>query len=288
VADADIICIPYNLLLQESARTASGIDIENNVIILDEAHNVIDAINSMHSITINSIELKATLMQLEKYYERYKSRLSGKNSLYIKQLKLVCEQLLKFRGLEENKKDSMLLGVPEYVEQLEIEHVNLFKLLNFLKETKLSNKLQGFSEKAKTKLQVNSSDEKLYLSTHSSPLRQLEQLFGTLNNPDEDGRVIISKADGILHIKYLLLNPANAFRNVIEQARSVIFAGGTMEPMNDFCQQLFPHLSQERIHRFSCGHVIPKKQLTTVSLSAGPSGQELLFSYEHRNKPNLV
>jgi chromosome transmission fidelity protein 1 len=277
------------LLLQESARKASGIEIENNVVILDEAHNVIDAINSMYSIAINSIELKATSLQLGNYYDRYKTRLSGKNALYIKQLMLVCGQLMNVdQVLVENKHDSMLLRVPEYMERLEIEHVNLFRLLNFVKETKLSNKLQGFSEKAKTKLTVNSPDERFYLSTHNSPLRKVEQLIATLNNPDQDGRIIISKKDNVVETKYVLLNPANAFRNIIENAKSVIFAGGTMEPMNDFCQQLFPLLSENKIHKFSCGHVIPKKQLTTVSLDSGPTGKELLFSYEQRNMPSLV
>jgi chromosome transmission fidelity protein 1 len=39
-------------------------------------------------------------------------------------------------------------------------------------------------------------------------------------------------------IKYLLLNPSNVFTTIIEQARSVIFAGGTMEPVSDFVQEV--------------------------------------------------
>lgn len=36
VKGAEIICVPYNLLLQESAREAIGIRLENSIVILDE------------------------------------------------------------------------------------------------------------------------------------------------------------------------------------------------------------------------------------------------------------
>jgi chromosome transmission fidelity protein 1 len=288
VADADVLCVPYNLLFQQNARTSSGIELKDNIIILDEAHNVIDAINSMHSVLVQGLELKATLYQLEKYYDRYKTRLSGKNGLYIKQIRFVCEQMLKMNGLSENRTDSILLTVPDYTEQLEIEHINLFKLLRFLEDSKLANKLHGFSERSQTKLQFGGKGEEIYLSTHHSPLRVVHELISSLVNPDEDGRIILSKTEQTTSIKYLLLNPSNVFRQVVEEARSVIFAGGTMEPMNDFVQQLFPHVSHERILKYSCGHVIPKEQLTTISLAKGPSGKEFEFTFENRNNPDLV
>lgn len=36
---AEIITLPYNLMLMKSAREALGIDIKNNIVIFDEAHN---------------------------------------------------------------------------------------------------------------------------------------------------------------------------------------------------------------------------------------------------------
>lgn len=53
ILDADIICVPYNLLLQKSSRDAIGLQLEESIVILDEAHNVMDAINSMHSVILN-------------------------------------------------------------------------------------------------------------------------------------------------------------------------------------------------------------------------------------------
>lgn len=44
-----LVVIPYNTLLHKSTREASKIKIKNNIVIIDEAHNLLDAIGNMHS-----------------------------------------------------------------------------------------------------------------------------------------------------------------------------------------------------------------------------------------------
>lgn len=67
------------------------------------------------------------------------------------------------------------------------------------------------------------------------PLHAVESLLLALANPDEDGRIFLSRsgAPGVetAHLKYQLLNPSTHFREVVEKARSVILAGGTMSPV---------------------------------------------------------
>ena len=52
-------------------------------------------------------------------------------------------------------------------------------------------------------------------------------------------------------------------------------AGGTMQPISEFRDQLFVRggAKEERIVHFSCGHVVPKENLMPIILSAGPSGE---------------
>lgn len=52
VKNAEIICVPYNILLNEFTREASGLKIEGNIVIIDEAHNVSDSITSIHSVCL--------------------------------------------------------------------------------------------------------------------------------------------------------------------------------------------------------------------------------------------
>lgn len=85
-------------------------------------------------------------------------------------------------------------------------------------------------------------------------------------------------------IKYLLLNSAVYFEEVLAKCRAVIVAGGTMAPVADFVEQLVPpsmELSPPRI--FSCGHVIPPEHLHPLVLGHGPSGLPLNFSFKNRS-----
>ena len=56
---AEIVAVPYNALLHRPTRQSLKIDIENAVIIIDEAHNLTDAISEVHSITINGKERRS-------------------------------------------------------------------------------------------------------------------------------------------------------------------------------------------------------------------------------------
>ncbi len=89
-------------------------------------------------------------------------------------------------------------------------------------------------------------------------------------------------------LKYLLLAPAEAFREVAEEARSVVLAGGTMAPMGDFREQLFPYLEGERFSTFSCGHVVPDENVATFAVAKGPGGRRFEFTYEARADERLV
>ena len=44
-----VVAMPYNMLLHGPTRESLGISLQNAVVILDEAHNIVDAVNGMHS-----------------------------------------------------------------------------------------------------------------------------------------------------------------------------------------------------------------------------------------------
>lgn len=45
---------------------------------------------------------------------------------------------------------------------------------------------------------------------------------------------------------------------------------------------------QEKVHMFSCGHVIPRENLLTLAITEGPSGVLFDFTFASRSSPDLV
>ncbi|KAE8448233.1 hypothetical protein EG329_009663 [Mollisiaceae sp. DMI_Dod_QoI] len=50
IKPSEIVTLPYPLLLQKSAREALGISLKGHVVIIDEAHNLMDAISGIHGV----------------------------------------------------------------------------------------------------------------------------------------------------------------------------------------------------------------------------------------------
>ncbi|KAG8534573.1 hypothetical protein GDO81_019117, partial [Engystomops pustulosus] len=95
----------------------------------------------------------------------------------------------------------------------------------------------------------------------ASPLMQIESFLFALTNANQDGRVVVQQQGTLAQcsLKFLMLNPAVHFCEVLQDCRSVIIAGGTMQPVSDFKQQLLiaAGLLPERIVEFSCGEWRP-------------------------------
>lgn len=67
----------------------------------------------------------------------------------------------------------------------------------------------------------------------------MESFLLSLTDARDDGRIVFSidtSAGGrtTVVLKYILLNPAERFQELVDSARSVVLAGGTMEPVSDY------------------------------------------------------
>jgi chromosome transmission fidelity protein 1 len=63
-------------------------------------------------------------------------------------------------------------------------------------------------------------------------LFHVQSFILSLVNPSAEGRLFFVKEDGGIRLQYLPLDPANHFREIVEDARAVILAGGTMSPVS--------------------------------------------------------
>ena len=62
--------------LHQETRESLGIDLEDSVVIVDEGHNLVDAVNAVHSATMTLGQLATAKSALNTYFTRFSSRLA--------------------------------------------------------------------------------------------------------------------------------------------------------------------------------------------------------------------
>lgn len=93
---AEIITLPYPLLLQSSAREALGIKLEGNIVVIDEAHNVMDAVANVHAAEIRLSDLKRGRGMLSIYVKKFGKKLKGINRANVGRVGRVIEGLTQW------------------------------------------------------------------------------------------------------------------------------------------------------------------------------------------------
>jgi chromosome transmission fidelity protein 1 len=107
-------------------------------------------------------------------------------------------------------------------------------------------------------------------------------------NPSKEGRFFYFRQDKEISVRYALLDPREHFRDIVEDSRAVILAGGTMSPMSDYADYLLSYLAPDRLQTYSFGHVIPPQNLFAEAISSGSSGIEFNFNFENRKSEQMI
>jgi len=156
------------------------------------------------------------------------------------------------------------------------EGINLLEINSYLKASKIARKIANYSDDSTLQATV-------------PPLQAVETFLATLTTSSNDGRISLSiTSKNEVQVKYLHLNPSTPFLEVVESARSVILAGGTMSPIPDIISQLFSKVPADRLRTFSCGHIIPASNIRTLVVKNGPRGGELSFKFQQRDNTALT
>ena len=328
VKTAQLICMPYNLLLNNELRESLGLNLKGRIIVFDEAHNLVEAINQTYSAELSLQQIKVAIDAINMYISRFHTLLSGKNNYYINLLISVLKSIQKciidaastsasqtqsvFRPVGTDKKESsssstVMMTINDFVFKSRLDNVNLFKLRRHIVETHLVNKIGGFVEATTAKLRAE--EAKLKLNTISveckgcisigtmendniasaiSPLGALRSalsLLTCLTIADSDGRIICSTVntpDSSSVLKFILFNPSTHFKSIVQDAKSLLLLGGTMQPFSFFTSSLFPYMDDSKIRKFTCGHVISRSSVQPIIVTTGPSGKLLEFTFDKR------
>lgn len=236
-----IVTLPYPLLLQKSAREALDLSLKGHVVIIDEAHNLMDAIANIYSISVSLKQLLRSRAQLGVYLQKFRNRLKGKNRVYVAQTVRLLDSLAGYmqESASRGRHDECLVNVSDLMAGKGADQINLYKLMRYLQESKLARKVEGYlvhhEQQALTNTASNPDGRASKKNTGSVPvLTHIQNFLHALTNPSAEGRFFYCPGDNDAVLKYMLLDPTHHFQDIVNEARAVILAGGTMSPVG--CQ----------------------------------------------------
>lgn len=164
-----LVTLPYNLLLQRTAREALGIDLTDQIIIIDEAHSrflfcsslsldrslldLIPTILSLSTVRLPQSILMTSFIQVCTYVSKFRNRLSPANLLHLKRLVVFLDALKKYvlewkesrlgKSVNESpgitEKDEVITPA-EFMERLgrKVSGINLLEIETYLKSSKVT------------------------------------------------------------------------------------------------------------------------------------------------------
>ncbi|KAJ1642710.1 ATP-dependent DNA helicase chl1 [Coemansia asiatica] len=316
---AHVVALPYNMLLSKSARQSMGISLKDNVVIIDEAHNLVDTILSIHSVSLDSRTVSTLLEIVQMYFSKYWKRLKGSNTVYVRQtialLKALSKYMVSLVKLSDGKETTSVFSVNEFLHQAHADHFNVFKIDRYLRESKLGRKLNMFADyckqKAAKEMDIAEPNAKrgrdanngsssaqppsnLAAVAPATAVSMFETFMESIGNPERRGaRMIVrtftagsessSEEHTGVELKYLLLDPSETFGVICKEARAVILAGGTMKPANDVVEQLFPRPSKLKPND---KQRLPKEAAVSAARLDPENAQ--LFAWDHVVDPSHV
>ncbi|GLI65473.1 hypothetical protein VaNZ11_009010, partial [Volvox africanus] len=231
-----------------------------------------------------------------------------------------------------------VIGTHEFLLATRMEHLNLFPLLSWVRESRLVMKVAGYDitssgteesivPEAAVRLDDDKGKEGAARGTQSTAVEhevrngaasggratvaagggfgaRRSSLFAVLSfltsltQPNADGRIVITPAASgvgsgssdvatVACLRYTVLNAAAHFTSILQSARSVVLASGTLSPVEGLLAQLLPDVPPHRVRLFSCGHVVPPENLLALVAARGPTGQHLDLRYGRRSDPRI-
>ena len=230
------------------------------MVVFDEAHNLSSALSEIHSPRVTRDMLALSLRQLEAYHARYADRLSSLSHSFLIHLQTVLRALLAVLTSPPPALGRVsVLRTDAFLRLLRVEDINLFDLLRFVAAKRILFKLNGFVDRMRGEEREgggksegegggksgNESGGKSEsggkreiggkgVSEGLAPISHFPAVLafiGALTSDSEDTKIVVDCGDTPF-VQLLLLNPESHFETIIQDARSVIITGGTLQPVS--------------------------------------------------------
>ncbi|KAM7067532.1 Fanconi anemia group J protein isoform 1-T1 [Molossus nigricans] len=308
IEDADIIFCPYNYLLDAQIRESMDINLKEQVVILDEAHNIEDCARESASYSLTEVQLRFARDELDSMVN---NNIRKKDH---EPLQAVCYSLINW--LEANSEH---LVERDYESSCKIWSGSemLLHLHKMGITTATFPILQGhFSavlQKEEKVLSIHGKEEAREVPIISASTQimlkglfmVLDYLFRQNSRFADDYKVAIqqtycwinytdiSDKNGLftppknkkrlrqktaVHVlNFWCLNPAVAFSDINGKVWTIVLTSGTLSPMKSFSSELGVTFTIQ----LEANHVINNSQVWVGTIGSGPKGRNLCATFQH-------
>ncbi|XP_028169012.1 Fanconi anemia group J protein homolog [Ostrinia furnacalis] len=292
-ASAHIVFCPYNYLIEPSIRSSMQINLKENIVVIDEAHNIEDICRDAASFSFTREQLQAAITELEKAasYQYSGHNIMDQLEKIVKTLKtwddwFVNQSTLVNNRPVNNNEAVYAWHVADFVTTLNNHNLGQPYYSEFKHNVEVFT--QRLREDARTLVGVTQATGTL-LESLDAALTYLFRSDGQFMDDFKPALVRTVAADAmseatswrnsqfnqkikkdVYELRLLCMNPAVVFEG-LKTARCIILASGTLTPL----VSLYSELGTDFPLKVSPNHVISSDRVWVGTLSTCPDGSRL-------------
>ncbi|CAG5011257.1 unnamed protein product [Parnassius apollo] len=310
--DADIIFMPYNYILDPKSRKANGVELMNNIVILDEAHNVEKMCEESASLQIRTTDVALCIDEITHVMKSFSENSEEMDAtIDNNQPKdFTCDDLCVLK--------EMMLALEKAIDEIDVGNEGMTYPGGFIFELLSKAEIKDHNQMAVITMIENLIQ---YLSTASaSPFQRkgvgLQKIVDLLNvvfsgtthaykervklcykvhihiddkktkKSDSWGALKVTSAKSSERVlSYWCFSPGFGMKQLLEQnVRSIILTSGTLAPLKPLMSELGIPIGVQ----LENPHIIKSNQICVKIISQGPDSTPLNSSYQNRDNPKYI
>ncbi|CAG9585867.1 unnamed protein product [Danaus chrysippus] len=310
--DADIIFMPYNYLLDPKSRRANGVELMNNIIILDEAHNVEKMCEESASLQIRTTDVALCIDEITYIMKSFVDGEDLDVTLDPNQPKdFTCDDLCTLKEMMlafEKAVDEIQVGsegstfpggyIFELLSKAEITDrnqmsvigliENLIQYLSTASSSPFTRKGVGLQKIVDLLNVVFSGTTVAYKERVKLCYKVHIQVEEKKNNKKTDswGALKASNTKSAERVlSYWCFSPGFGMKQLLEQnVRSIILTSGTLAPLKPLISELGIPIGVQ----LENPHIVKSNQIHVKIIGQGPDSEILNSNYQNRDNPKYI
>lgn len=311
--DADIIFMPYNYILDSKSRRANGVDLMNNIVILDEAHNVEKMCEESASLQIRITDVALCIDEITHVMRSFGEQTEEQMDMTVDNT-----QPKDFTADDLCVLKEMMLALEKAIDEIAVVTEGSTFPGSFIFELLSKAEVRDHNQMAIISLIENLIQ---YLSTASaSPFQKkgvgLQKIVDLLNvvfsgtthaykerikmcykvhiqvedkknkKTDSWGALKTSNAKSAERVlSYWCFSPGFGMKQLLEQnVRSIILTSGTLAPLKPLTSELGIPIGTQ----LENPHIVKSNQICVKIIGQGPDGVQLNSNYQNRDNPKYI